>query len=414
MKQFFSILLAVSLVCASFLTAFAAEDIVVPSDVKGMPYETAVSALIKDGVISGYPDGTFQPANTINRAEACVAIVKSTKVPHSDLAASADSGFTDLSGYGWAKEYINYGVKQEIIKGYPDGSFRPAAPVTKNEISAMLIHSLGYPASSLTGPWPSNYYTKAMELGLYQSLDVPKTAADADRPATRADVAVMIYNAVNGKNPTAPQTPSDTPQKPVLPGSPQKPDQPEAKPNSDSDSSSANTFVPEDNTNYFGMIADISQVLDSDGQKTQGITFLFGDKSGQLLCENSGVADGVKPSAYLNGQLYQIKVRNHKVQSVSAVQTGTASAHEITDGFTAVTAVENTSMQFNKSYHPFSDRVVVYKALFDKDGDLTGYRASSTSSITVGSQVRAYGMTKDNPDTINVVVLVKAGDVSKL
>lgn len=427
MKQFFSILLAASLVCASFLTAFAAEDISVPPDVKGLPCEAAVSALIKEGVISGYPDGTFQPANTITRAEACIVAVKSMKVSDSDITAAQASGFPDLDGYDWAVKYINYGVKQGLVKGYPDGSFRPAAPVTKNEMSAILIHSLGYPASSVKGTWPSNYYDKAIELGLYQSLDAPKTAADANHPAARADVAVMTVNAMNAAAHNGSQTPGNPQGMPSQPGTPnqqeapenpaqpegsEKPVQPDAKPNADTDSGSADTFVPEDNTNYYGMIADVSQVL-SEGQKTQGITFLFGNKTGQLTCENSGVVDGVKPSDYFNGQLYQIKVRNHKVQSISAVQADGSPAHEITDGFTPVTAVGDTSIQFHHNYHPFADRVVVYTAVFDKDGDLTGYRAGSTGSITVGSQVRAYHVTKGN-DAISVVVLVKAGDVSKL
>lgn len=398
MKQFLSILLTASMVCASFLTAFAAENISVPSDVKGLPCEPAVTALINEGVISGYPDGTFRPSNTISRAEACVVAVKSMKVSDSDVTAAPASGFTDLAGYDWASKYINYGVKQGLIKGYPDGSFRPAASVTENEMSAMLIHSLGYPDSSVQGTWPSNYYNKAMELGLYQSMDAPKTAPDADHPATRGDVAIMTDNAMN----TAAHNGSQAPEKPA---------QPDTKPNPDT-AVSDNTFVPDDNTNYFGMITDVSQIL-SDGQKTQSIAFQFGNKTGQLICENSGVADGIKPSDYLNGQLYQIKVRNHKVQNVSAVPTGGASVHEITDGFTPVTAVSDTSIQFQHNYHPFADRVVVYAAVFDKDGDLTGYKAVSTGSITVDSQVRAYDVTKDN-DAVGVVVLVKPGDVSKL
>lgn len=179
------------------VTAFAADDdaAAVPTDVKGTAYEEAVKALLEQGVVTGYKDGTYRPANTLTRAEACAFLVNYLKPTAEELAAAKDSGFTDVSG--WAVSYVNYAVEKGIVAGYKDNTFRPANTVNFQEMATMAVNALGYKADQLTGSWPANYVNKAKELGMYENISVAKANSDA---ANRGDVAQMVYSLVKYKD----------------------------------------------------------------------------------------------------------------------------------------------------------------------------------------------------------------------
>ena len=157
-----------------------------PNDVVGTKYETAVSALVSAGVVKGYPDGTYKPLEPMNRAEACKIIV-TTLNPSLDL--SYVPVFHDLAGYTWASSYIAYAAKAGIINGYGDNTFKPGSPVTLNEMIAMLVRALGYTDAVTASNWPSGYINKATELGILNGIDLNAKYAD------RGTVAILLYNA---------------------------------------------------------------------------------------------------------------------------------------------------------------------------------------------------------------------------
>ena len=53
--------------------------------------------------------------------------------------------------------------RQGLIKGYPDGTFKPANQVSYAEAITMLVRALGYKDEFLSGQWPANYLAKAGE-----------------------------------------------------------------------------------------------------------------------------------------------------------------------------------------------------------------------------------------------------------
>jgi hypothetical protein len=170
MRKVLSFILVLALILTSFTAVFAA-DSQTPADVKDTEYEAAVTALIEKGIISGYTDGTFRPDGTITRAEACVVVVKAMAPGEDALEAVSASSFSDLAGFDWAAKYINYAAAKGIISGYPDGTFRPANQVTYAEMASMLVRALGYSAGDLTGNWPDNFITKAATLGIFTDID---------------------------------------------------------------------------------------------------------------------------------------------------------------------------------------------------------------------------------------------------
>lgn len=163
----------------------------VPSDVQGTAYEAAVKNLTEADILSGYPDGLFHPDNTVNRAEACVMVVKAMKPGSAALKEAGTSLFNDMGNYGWAAPYVNYAVSRGIVSGYGDNQFHPDQPVTYTEAAAMMINAMGYTASDLKGTWPNNYVDKARSIGLFQTVG-NSSALNIKANANRGDFANML------------------------------------------------------------------------------------------------------------------------------------------------------------------------------------------------------------------------------
>lgn len=95
----------------------------------------AVGMLSAFGVIKGYPDGTFKPENPINRAELTKMVVAMME-PDTDLS-SYNNCFPDVKDE-WFAPYICFAKAQGWVSGYPDGTFKPGNPV--NRVEAIKIN----------------------------------------------------------------------------------------------------------------------------------------------------------------------------------------------------------------------------------------------------------------------------------
>ena len=102
------------------------------SDVKGGDwYNNAISTLSNAGIVSGYPDGTFRPNASITRAEMSKIIALFAK-----LDKTTDR-FSDIAGH-WAEAYIKLAAGNGWIEGYPDGTFKPQQNITRAETVTMI------------------------------------------------------------------------------------------------------------------------------------------------------------------------------------------------------------------------------------------------------------------------------------
>jgi hypothetical protein len=158
----------------------------IPNDIEGTKYETAVSALMTAGVLKGYPDGTYKPLKLMNRAEASKMIVTAL---NPTLNASDVSNFTDTSSYIWALPYIAYSAKVGIVNGYEDNTFRPGNSITLPEMVTMVVRALGYEDIQLTDHSLMGYMNKAKELGILTGIDTTVRFTD------RGTAAILLYNA---------------------------------------------------------------------------------------------------------------------------------------------------------------------------------------------------------------------------
>ena len=108
------------------------------SDVSSQSWYTqAVSYLASTGVLTGYPDGTFRPNQSITRAE--FAAVASR---FDELGRSAAVPFSDVGANHWAYGYIISAFAKGWAGGYPDGTFRPSNSITRAEVVTIVNRML--------------------------------------------------------------------------------------------------------------------------------------------------------------------------------------------------------------------------------------------------------------------------------
>ncbi len=162
-----------------------------PSDVLGTPLLTPVKFLIDKKIMTGYEDGTFKPANPITRAEIAVAMAKATNNAKNLEVMASKNTFSDLTGYTWAKGYINALVTAGIIKGTSSTTYSPGEYISYAELITVLVRMNSSAASIVdsSGTWPQNYIQYVQ---MYNYLgDV--TVTDWNAPATRGDTAKLMY-----------------------------------------------------------------------------------------------------------------------------------------------------------------------------------------------------------------------------
>lgn len=165
------------------VTVFASSSL---NDIKGTKYEMAVNKLKEEGVIDGMEDGNFRAYGDVTRAQ----LAKMT-VTAFELKGNGNVGFDDFDKKYWAADYIEKAVKNGVIRGYDDNTFRPENKVTYGEAATMLIRAYGKDSTSLkNGKWPDAYMNKAEELNMFKNVSSYK----ADDIASRGDIALMIYN----------------------------------------------------------------------------------------------------------------------------------------------------------------------------------------------------------------------------
>lgn len=386
-KKVISIVLTLLMILSACPFAFASET--VPSDVAGTPYETAVSALVKDGIISGFTDGTFRPAAAINRASACVIAVKSMGASDAAVAAAPANGFKDLAGYDWAVKYINYAVSKGVISGYPNGTFRPGNEVTYNEMATMLVSTMGYKAADLTGTWPTNFYNKAKALGMLAGVPFK-----GDSPALRGYVAMMDYSVADQ---IAAANVTGTPTVPTVPT--------EADPAG---------ILANYSGRAYGIVLSSATILNASGNTVQQLEFLLGEHTLYVNTKENNTANLAGLSAHLNaGDIYGLRMNNGIVNAVdtsdasfAGIGSPTGYSNLTIAAWTPVTARNNSTITLAGHVYTIFESASIYVAKVE-GGVVTEYTVGSLSDIDAGtSQVRIYSVTGDEPG-IAEVVLVK-------
>jgi len=157
-------------------------------------YSDAIEYLSKNEVIKGYPDGTFKPTNSITRAEAVKIIVTAFDLKLKD-GNNTTYNFEDVKGK-WSEQYVKIGVSNQVIKGYEDGTFKPDNNVTYGELVAILCRLKEKDVTSeADGSWYTPYMEAAEELGFFRDYYTNDLVGTSR--ARRDNVALIVYNALH-------------------------------------------------------------------------------------------------------------------------------------------------------------------------------------------------------------------------
>ena len=156
------------------------------SDIEGHLCEEAVYELTELGVINGFPDGTFRPDAFITRAEAA----KLLALALSTVSQGEAPQFSDTKGH-WAESYIGRGVEMGLIQGYPDGTFKPDSNISQYEMKILVIRALGYTDEVMSGEDYLNW--DPSEHGVSAEISAYLQTTPAEDMETRASAVMWLY-----------------------------------------------------------------------------------------------------------------------------------------------------------------------------------------------------------------------------
>ena len=195
MKKLLAMVLALVMTLSLAVSANAFKDDKSISD----DYAESVAVLNGMGVFKGYEDGSFKPEGNITRAEVATIVYR---IYTADVAKNDKSGlyatynkFSDMAGAGWAQGYIGYCANASLVKGYPDGTFKPSGKVTGYEVLAMILRAVGYDKNNeFSGAdWALHVAQTAQQLGV---LDNVAKTTDLNAPASRELVAELLFQGI--------------------------------------------------------------------------------------------------------------------------------------------------------------------------------------------------------------------------
>ena len=153
------------------------------------------------GIIDGYEDGSFQPAENIERGEAAKMISAMLNGGRDSVQETTESSYNDVLGSvdAWANKYIEYCTARGIVSGVGGDRFAPASNVTGTQLAKMLLVSLGYDSVKEgyqdNAMWSVNVNTDAVAAGLYAGIET----IDMSAPLSRDNAAQMIWNALQAE-----------------------------------------------------------------------------------------------------------------------------------------------------------------------------------------------------------------------
>lgn len=171
-------------------------------DLKGHWAEDFIRALVSLNLTSGFADGTYQPDKPMTRAQ-YAALVAGAFNPTSKRPAPE---FTDIPKESWAYQAIQVAAAGGFVGGFGDRTFRPNQNVQRLQVIVSLVSGLGLtPAKGDTLQVYSdrNAIPESARIAVATAtrqqivVNYPDIKlCEPNREATKAEVAVMVYQAL--------------------------------------------------------------------------------------------------------------------------------------------------------------------------------------------------------------------------
>ena len=160
-----------------------------------------IENLAIQGIVAGFPDGTYRPNAPVTRAEFAALVSKALRGSYE----RAPVEFADVPWDFWAYDAIESAYEQGFLSGYPGGIFAPDQDIPKVQAIVSISGGLGLASDTLGSLWAyadrgeipdyaQFHVAGATERGIvvnYPQLD----RLEPNRPATRGEIAASIYQA---------------------------------------------------------------------------------------------------------------------------------------------------------------------------------------------------------------------------
>jgi hypothetical protein len=167
-------------------------------------YYVEIRDLAAAGIISGCADGLYHPERSVTRAQFAKIVVLGIGAHSAAVDNTLSPSFVDVrfGGSDYPFDYVEEAAALGIIQGYPDGTFRPGAFITRAQVALMLVRAGGTDLASPPAGTPlpftdvPAYAREAVRVALYNHLVSGKSSTrfDPHGLATRGQVAKMIYS----------------------------------------------------------------------------------------------------------------------------------------------------------------------------------------------------------------------------
>lgn len=214
-KRLLSMVLAFVLALSLGIPAFAAVEDTGFSDVDADAwYAEAVLYCREHGLMGGVGSNRFAPESRLTRAELATVLYRIEGEP----AVTGTDAFTDTADGTWYSDAVLWVSQRELMDGYGNGRFGANDPVTREQIATILWRYEGSPAAD-----PGLDFADEGDISTYAAGAVDWARAngvingkgnnrfDPRGNATRAEVATVLMNYIQGNQPAPEPDPSPSP-----------------------------------------------------------------------------------------------------------------------------------------------------------------------------------------------------------
>lgn len=171
-------------------------------DLSNQWYADPIQRLVQQEIIFGYEDNTVRPLANITRAEATVMILRALKMSGTPY----ENQFPDVESSYYAAGAIQAAFNNQLISGFPDGSFRPKSRITRGEAAVILVRAFEIPLTDQTNIFKDvkqpYFATSAIHSLAVASLSVgyEDQTFKPNQPITRAEFATLLTRILDYKN----------------------------------------------------------------------------------------------------------------------------------------------------------------------------------------------------------------------
>lgn len=171
----------------------------VPADYWGTPY---ITKLANQMIFQGYVPGDFRPENKTTRAEFAALVTRSLGLS----SLGYDGEFTDVDGSEWYADELAVAAEYGIVTGFTNGEYRPAQELTREEAAAMIVRAMTlagddyeldvslsadhFVDASEISAWAFDYVDQLTKAGLLQGN--PSGTVRPLDSSKRAEIAAML------------------------------------------------------------------------------------------------------------------------------------------------------------------------------------------------------------------------------